>query len=242
MKLVRGVLIAALMLFLLPGCQRFQAGSPESDADDAGDGVGADEYSDSGYGDVGDARDAGMVSQCTDDENCGTGFLCLEPSGEFPATDSTVWACGEYDGTFEDGPVVGQTGCSQENLVDVDVWGFCDQVLPTIHDGDVVRGSVCGPDRIPAYKYSVEENTRVEFYLTRADRSLGVFGVQVYESNCTFRGASGGIPLDNSAHHGPIELGFMGPGDYTLVIASDFSSDGTGSFNFHFWEVGTFDP
>jgi hypothetical protein len=209
--------------------------SPESTAEGLEDDAEADA--------VDLAEDGSEAGECLYDEDCAEGFLCLEPSGEFPATGATRRSCVPYDGTFEDGPVVGRTGCSADNLVDTDVWGFCDPITRTVRAGDVIRGTLCGGDRVPAYKYPTTENARVELYLSRADESLGTFFVELYRDDCVLRGSSGGIPLDMAAHHGPIEVGFEAGSEGIFVIRGGTradGTDGTGSFTVHVLAAGTF--
>ena len=217
--------------------------SPDAETTDGGDGP------DDGGGETDDTADEGddgddiVVVGCASDEECPEGFLCLGPDGEYPSTETTERTCRPFDGTFEDGPLVGGTGCSARNLVDTDVWGFCTGVALPVRDGDVVRGSVCGPDRAPVYEYAVAENTRVEVYLSRADESLGLFFVESYHDDCTFRGGSGGIDLVDSPHHGPLEMAFDGGSRGVFAIPSVELRDGSwghGDFTFHIRTVGTF--
>jgi len=155
-----------------------------------------------------------------------------------------VRTCRPFDGTtFEDGPLVGRTGCSAANLVDPDVWGFCESTAVTLHDGEVVRGTVCGPDRVPVYQYPVAENTRVELYLSRADASLCTFAVTVHEDSCALRGGSGGFVLDESSRPAPLEIGFTGGTRGVFTIQAGMGREVppcTGDFTFHIRSTGTF--
>jgi hypothetical protein len=217
---LRFCLLAALLV--VPGCR----GSSQSDS---GTDVGS--YADSG--DAGGGVDIVYTGECLYDEDCPEGHLCLESEDVYPTAGSNRRSCQPHDQTLDGRSLVGRTGCAQDNLVDVDVWRFCDEVDPVVGDGDIIRGTICNKDRRPAFRFPVQgsDSAVIEFYLDRADESLSAFSVEIYDSRCVFKGWSGGIPLDQDPHHGPLELGFQAPSEYTLVFDSQPSRPlGYGSF------------
>jgi hypothetical protein len=216
---------------------------PDADADSPDAADAAEVFPEADL-DEGSTDDADAPGTCDSDEDCADGLLCLAPEGEFPETGTTVRTCVPFDGTtFEDGPLVGRTGCSATNLANPDVWGFCDSRALLLHDGDVVRGSVCGPDLVPVYEYPVAENTRVEIYLSRAETSLCMFSLAVYEDSCALRGGSGGYELDEFARPVPLEIGFTAGSRGVFTIQAGRGGEVppcTGDFTFHIRSTGTF--